>query len=225
MLCGGGGDCTLDLKRAAVMDGEHAFMPNGNERSMQWAALYSSPSPSPAPLGLYVGAHSPNADLMLLLMQGGYCPSPPPPNFRPNGYDVSSTLKHGVDSGSAGGDFPDRKGLDNLTNWTDCASKCGENKLCRAWVWNSKTLNCYPKQRVGAPKHYSGSAPDIYGCSPGYPVSACHDAPPGPPPAITDTCGSFAGLRWLHFPENGLNSTTSWTIPYDVVLAGFVGDW
>ena len=56
MLCGGG-DCTLDLKRASVMDGEHAFMPNGNERSMQWAALYSSPSPSPAPtLGLYVGA-------------------------------------------------------------------------------------------------------------------------------------------------------------------------
>ena len=53
-LCGGG-DCTLDMKGAAVMDGEHAFMPNGNERSMQWAALYSSPSPSPSTFLRFLG--------------------------------------------------------------------------------------------------------------------------------------------------------------------------
>ena len=107
-LCGHGDcDTTLDLASTRVMDGEHTLMPNGNERSMQFAALYSVP-PSPAPpLGLYllrgiyrlsnplhvaavfgpihdmykpwgryVGAHSPNADLMMLLMEGSYCKPP-----------------------------------------------------------------------------------------------------------------------------------------------------
>ena len=56
-LCGGG-DCTLsldslDINGASVRYRGLALMPNGNERAMQWAALYSSPSPSPAPpLGL-----------------------------------------------------------------------------------------------------------------------------------------------------------------------------
>ena len=56
-LCGGG-SCTLDLDNVGVMDGELELMPNGNERSMQFAALYAAPSPSPAlPLGL-VGTSS-----------------------------------------------------------------------------------------------------------------------------------------------------------------------
>jgi hypothetical protein len=81
----GAGNCGLDLWRFPIMDGELPLMPNGNERSMQWAALYSTTAnttsdatSASAPLGLYVGAHSADADLMMMLMMGGYCPQPQP---------------------------------------------------------------------------------------------------------------------------------------------------
>ena len=230
------------------MDGEHALMPNGNERSMQWAALYSTSSPSSTPLGLYIGAHSPAADLMMLLMQGGYCPPPPPPGFRPNGYDINATIRHGVDSGSAGGDVPDRRGLDNMSSWSDCAHACGSHEQCRAWVWNNSTGDCCkmvmlsriavrlanpksitisdPKTRAVAPRKYPSSRFDVFGCSPSYPPKGCTDTPLAPPPPYEyqDDCGSFAGLRWLHFPDNSLEPTSQWTMTYDVVLAGFEGE-
>jgi hypothetical protein len=125
-------------------------------------------------------------------------------------------------------------GLDNLSSWSACARRCGINPRCRAWVWNNLTGDCYPKARPTAPRKYAGSTPDIFGCSPGYPVKSCVDHhpgfpnPPPPPPSdsqSTDTCGSFAGLRWLHFPQNSLQPVHRWTMPYDVILAGFEGDW
>jgi hypothetical protein len=141
-LCGGS-DCTLDLWKSGVMDGEHAFMPNGNERSMQFAALYSSigggdnnTEPAVLPLGLYIGAHSPSADLMMLLMQGGYCPPPLPPGFKPNGYSINSTLRYGVDSGSAGGDLPVRR----------CGGRCV--LLCGRFDWD------LPMQRLFLSKYW-----------------------------------------------------------------------
>ena len=226
-LCGGG-DCTLDLAKVGVMDGELELMPNGNERSMQFAALYSTPSPSPAqPLGLYIGAHSPDADLMILLMQGAYCPPPPPPGFSPNRYDINATLQHSVDTGSAGGDLGS---VGKMTDWDACARKCGENKDCRSWVWNSNTSFCYPKSRVGVPKSYGPqSAPDIYGCSPSYPAATCvAGPPPGPPTPNRNDCGSFSAVRWNHFPQNSLaplGPGAEWTLAFDVVIAGFEGDW
>lgn len=74
--------CTLDMWKDTIdPDSEYAFMPNGNRQSMQWAALYSAAGvPSPAsslPLGLYVGAHSPNADMMMLLVDASYISEPP----------------------------------------------------------------------------------------------------------------------------------------------------
>ena len=191
---------------------------------MQWAALYSVPSPSSTPLGLYIGAHSPAADLMMLLMQGGYCPPPPPPGFRPNSYDINATIRHGVDSGSAGGDVPDRRGLDNMSSWSDCARACGSREQCRAWVWNNSTGDCYPKTRAVAPRKYPSSRFDVFGCSPSYPTKGCTDTPLAPPPPDQDDCGSYAGLRWLHFPDNSLEPTSQWMMKYDVVLAGFEGE-
>jgi hypothetical protein len=117
-ICGAG-YCTLDMWRDPIdPDGEYAFMPNGNRQSMQWAAFYSSSSSSPPapPLGLYVGAHAPQANMMMLLMQASYVSEP-----------------------------------------------AGQQ---------------------------------------------------------------HAGLRWLHVPTNLLDSHSEfWSIPYDVVLAGFDGDW
>ena len=233
-LCGGG-DCTLELAGTAVQQGEYSLMPNGNERSMQFAALYSrTPSPSttaaapaPAPLGLYIGAHSPDADLMSLTTQGSYCPPPLPPGFSPNKFDINATIRHGVDTGSAGGDLGS---VGKMADWPACARKCGVDPLCRSFVWNNHTLWCYPKSRVGVPRAYGpASAPDVYGCSPSYPAATCVAGPPPPPPPSAGTdCGSHAAARWYHFPNNTLvplGDGDDWTLPYDVVLAGFEGDW
>ena len=178
---------------------------------MQWAALYSTPpAPSPSPpLGLYVGAHSTRADLMLLLMTGQYCAPPPPPGFQQNGYldQLNETLQHGVDSGSAGGDIA--TGVGPQLSALACATKCGEIKECLAWVWNSHTRVCYPKSKLVAPLPILDppSTADIYGCSPSYPAMYCTSGGASLLPNPND-CGSSAAMRWLHFPENeALNAT------------------
>jgi hypothetical protein len=155
----------------------------------------------------------------MLLMQGGYCSAQPPPGFKLNGYSINSTIQHGVDSGSAGGDL----GAVDAKSWDECAHACGANRACRAWVWNNKTGYCYPKSRAVVPK--KGTAPDVFGCSPSYPIKDCTDDKPLAPPPPPLDCGSFAGLRWLHFPENSLKATNSWEMSYDVILASFEGDW
>jgi hypothetical protein len=231
-MCGGG-DCTLDsldIQGSALRYRGFAFMPNGNERAMQWAALYSTlPSPTSPPLGLYVAAHSPRADLMMLLMKGEYCPAHTAPDepegWVENKWPVNATLRPGRDNGISGGELP-HAGL-RFPNHTGCARHCGENRECRSWTWNSQTKDCYPKPKVGVFRNASSTAAhDVSGCSPSYPVSDCVDSPlPPSPPAPRDDCGSYAGMRWLHFPENSMERTTSWSMWYDVVLSGFEGDW
>lgn len=66
----GGGDCTLSMAKTSVMRGEHALMPNGNERSMQFMAAYSNRSGQS--LGVYLGSHDTKGRLQQLLAEGGY---------------------------------------------------------------------------------------------------------------------------------------------------------
>jgi hypothetical protein len=87
----GGGDCSIDIRQMSLFGSELPLQPQGSERTMQYGAIYSSATADTAsdrPLGIYLGAHSPRSDLMLLLMQGQYpslygvrptpiCPYPP----------------------------------------------------------------------------------------------------------------------------------------------------
>ena len=64
----------LELWRhpTVAVNGQLPLMPSagGDSASMQWMATYSTAAGA-APLGLYVGAHSPDARLMLMLMESG----------------------------------------------------------------------------------------------------------------------------------------------------------
>ena len=74
----GYGSCDLSLadSRAStdIYSGELNLQPQGNERSMDWAATWTAKpgggSGSRAPLGLYLGAHDPDSRLKLLTATG-----------------------------------------------------------------------------------------------------------------------------------------------------------
>jgi hypothetical protein len=56
-----------------AVNGELPLMPSagGGSASMQWMAVYSNATGGDPPVGLYVGAHSPDARLMLMMMESG----------------------------------------------------------------------------------------------------------------------------------------------------------
>lgn len=56
-----------------AVNGQLPLMPSagGDSASMQWMAVYSNATGGDEPLGLYVGAHSPDSRLMMMLMESG----------------------------------------------------------------------------------------------------------------------------------------------------------
>ena len=89
----GYGSCDLSLadSRAStdIYSGELNLQPQGNERSMDWAATWTAKpggsSGSRAPLGLYLGAHDPHSRLKLLTATGSRRGSEADPAGHPPG--------------------------------------------------------------------------------------------------------------------------------------------